>query len=160
LFAGTLRENLIFGRPDATDQEITSALEAVGGEDILATVAHGLDTIVNERGSGLSAGQRQLIAFARALIADPRLLILDEATSSVDIRAEHRIERAMDVLLEGRTSILIAHRLSTIKNADRIVVLDQGRIVEQGSHDELLDRGGRYSRLYGDWEQATNVAMS
>ena len=159
LFAGTLRENLVFGRPDATDAEIISAVEAVGGEEILATVANGLDTVVNERGSGLSTGQRQLIAFARALIADPRLLILDEATSSVDIRAEHHIEHAMDVLLEGRTSILIAHRLSTIKNADRIVVLDRGRIVEQGSHDELLDRGGRYSRLYGDWEQATSVAM-
>lgn len=152
LFAGTLRDNLAFGRPGATDAELVAALEAVGGADLLAGLPAGLDTEVTERGSGLSAGQRQLVSFARALAADPRLLILDEATSSVDVRTEQRIERALEVLLGGRTSILIAHRLSTIRRADRIVVLDGGRVIEQGSHEELIEAGGRYARLYGDWE--------
>ena len=114
----------------------------------------GFDTQIEERGSRLSAGQRQLLAFARALVADPALLILDEATSSVDLRTEARIEEALATLLTGRTSIVIAHRLSTIRDADRIVVVEGGRIVEQGSHDELLASGGRYAQLYTDWEQA------
>jgi ATP-binding cassette subfamily B protein len=155
LFAGTLRDNLAFGRPDATDEQLVAALEAVGGRDLLEGLPDGLDTEITERGSGLSAGQRQLVAFARALAADPRLLILDEATSSVDVRTEQRIEQAMEALLPGRTSILIAHRLSTIRRCDRIVVLDQGRIAEQGSHEALMDLGGRYAGLYGDWEKAT-----
>lgn len=151
IFAGTLRDNLLLGDPDADDARIRAALEAVDG-GLLASLPDGLDTAVSERGSGLSAGQRQLVSFARALLAEPRLLILDEATSSVDVHTEHRIERAMETLLAGRTAVLIAHRLSTIRNADRIVVLDQGRIVEQGSHDALIAAGGRYARLYGDWE--------
>lgn len=157
LFAGTLRDNLAFGcTGEVTDQRLVDALEAVGGEDLLAGLPEGLDTEITERGSGLSAGQRQLVAFARALAADPRLLILDEATSSVDVRTEQRIEQAMEALLPGRTSVLIAHRLSTIRKSDRIVVLEQGRIVEQGSHDTLMDLGGRYAGLYGDWEKATS----
>ena len=156
LFAGTLRDNLAFGcTGEVTDQRLVDALEAVGGEDLLAGLPEGLDTPITERGSGLSAGQRQLVAFARALAADPRLLILDEATSSVDVRTEQRIEQAMEALLPGRTSVLIAHRLSTIRKSDRIVVLEQGRIVEQGSHDVLMELGGRYAGLYGDWEKAT-----
>lgn len=156
LFAGTLRENLAFGcTGEVTDARLVDALEAVGGDDLLAGLPEGLDTEITERGSGLSAGQRQLVAFARALAADPRLLILDEATSSVDVRTEQRIERAMEALLPGRTAVLIAHRLSTIRRADRIVVLEHGRIAEQGSHDVLMDLGGRYAGLYGDWERAT-----
>ena len=140
LFAGTIAENLAFGRPEATDAELRAAADAVGATGFIEALPDGFDTRINERGSGLSAGQRQLISFARALVADPRLLILDEATSSVDLRAEHRIDEALRTLLAGRTAIVIAHRLSTIRDADRIVVLEGGRIVEQGSHDELLRR--------------------
>ena len=155
LFSGTVRENIAFGRPDASDAEVIAAARAVGADAFIVALDHGYDTQVGERGVQLSAGQRQLIAFARALAADQRLLILDEATSNVDVQTETRIEQGMRRLLAGRTAIVIAHRLSTIRHADRIVVLEHGAIVEQGTHEELIEAGGRYWQLYRDWaEQA------
>ena len=156
LFSGTVAENIAFGRPDADESQIRAAAAAVGAEEFISELAHGYDTEVGERGSQLSAGQRQLIAFARALIADPRILVLDEATSNVDLHSEARIEQGLRRLLAGRTSIVIAHRLSTIRQAGRIVVLEHGKIAEQGSHDELIAAEGRYYELYRDW--ATQAA--
>jgi ABC-type multidrug transport system fused ATPase/permease subunit len=155
LFSGTIGENIAFGRPDAGELEVRDAADAVGAGDFISSLEHGYDTEVGERGTQLSAGQRQLVAFARALVADPRILILDEATSNVDLHTEGRIEAGLRRLLSGRTSIVIAHRLSTIRQAGRIVVLDGGQIIEQGSHDELLQARGAYWGLYRDWmEQA------
>ena len=151
LFSGTVAENIAFGRLDATDEQVREAAAAVGAEEFIAELPHGYDTEVGERGAQLSAGQRQLIAFARALISDPRILVLDEATSNVDLHSEARIEQGLARLLAGRTSIVIAHRLSTIRQAGRIVVLEHGRIAEQGSHDELIAAEGRYYELYRDW---------
>jgi ATP-binding cassette subfamily B protein len=151
LFSGTVRENIAFGRPDAPQEDIERAARAVGADGFIEALEHRYDTEVGERGVQLSAGQRQLIAFARALVADPRILVLDEATSNVDVHTETIIEEGLRRLVAGRTAIVIAHRLSTIRHAGRIVVLEHGRVVEQGTHDELLEAGGYYWRLYRDW---------
>jgi ATP-binding cassette subfamily B protein len=148
LFYGTVAENIRVGKPAASDDEIRDVLRRLDCEDLLAALPHGIDTQVGERGVTLSAGQRQLICFARALLADPRILILDEATSSIDSRTEARLQAALATLLRGRTSFVVAHRLSTIRNADLVLVLDHGRIVERGRHAELLRVGGVYAGLY------------
>ena len=154
LFAGSVRDNIAFGRPHATLEDVKAAAAAVGADAFIEGLPDGYDTRIEERGARLSIGQRQLVAFARALLADPRLLILDEATSSVDIPTEARIEAALETLLAGRTSVVVAHRLSTIRRADLIVVLEHGEVIEMGSHEDLIAHRGRYFSLYDDWRQS------
>ncbi|HEX3980734.1 MAG TPA: ATP-binding cassette domain-containing protein, partial [Acidimicrobiales bacterium] len=158
LFAGTIGDNVAFARPTASDEEIHEAIDKVGLTDVVARMPEGLDTVVHERGQTLSSGERQLIALARAFLAHPRVLVLDEATSNLDLQSETKIESALDVLLENRTAILIAHRLSTAMRADRIVVVDEGRIIEVGTHDQLVAAGGRYAEMYATWVRQSDLA--
>jgi ATP-binding cassette subfamily B protein len=148
LFSGDIRENIRYSRPDVTDREVEEAARAVGAHDFIAGMEHGYDTVVEERGVNLSPGQRQLISLARALVGDPRIVILDEATATVDSQTEALVQRGLATVLQGRTALIIAHRLSTVQGADRIVVLDRGRVVEEGAHRELMEAGGLYARLY------------
>ena len=151
LFTGTVRENISYGSPGATDEDVVVAARSIGGGDWLDSLPQGLDSEVGEGGRGISMGQRQLVALARVLLQDPRILILDEATASVDPLTEAQIQEGLEYVLRDRTAIVIAHRLSTIRTADRIVVLRQGRIIEEGTHDELLQRGGSYAELYNTY---------
>src|SRR5690606_7724016 len=148
LFTGTVRDNIRYGRQGATDAEVIAVAERIGGGDWLDALSNGLDTDVGEGGRGVSMGQRQLVAMARVLLQDPSILILDEATASVDPLTEAQIQEGLDVVLHGRTAIVIAHRLSTIRGADRILVLSEGEVIESGSHDGLIAAGGHYADLY------------
>lgn len=160
LFHATLRENLVYGRPDATDDEVLRAVDTLGLASLVKRLPEGLQSPVHERGQSLSAGERQLVALARAFLAEPRVLVLDEATANLDLRSERQVEQAMDALLVGRTAVLIAHRLSTAVKSDRIVVVDDNGIVECGSHAELLQAGGRYARMYGTWTGRSTAGRS
>jgi ATP-binding cassette, subfamily B, bacterial len=156
LFTGTILENIRVGRPEATGEEVAAAVRDLDCLDLLESLPEGLNTEVGERGTQLSLGQRQLVCFARAMLADPRILILDEATSSVDTLTEVRIQRALAKLLKGRTALVVAHRLSTIRKADQILVLEDGRIIQQGNHAELIARGGAYCSLVEQFERGAS----
>jgi ATP-binding cassette subfamily B protein len=164
LFAGTMRDNIAFARPDATDEEVTEAVHRVGLTELVERLPEGVDTPVHERGVSMSSGERQLVALARAFLAAPRVLVLDEATSNLDLKSETKVEAGLDAVLEGRTAIIVAHRLSTAMRADRIAVVDDGAILELGTHDELVARGGRYAEMFEAWtshlDGAPEVAAS
>jgi ATP-binding cassette subfamily B protein len=153
LFSGTIRDNVAFAKPDATEADVLDAIDAVGLSELVERLPLGISTAVHERGQSLSSGERQLIALARAFLAGPRVLVLDEATSNLDLKSETLVEKGLDRLLGGRTAILIAHRLTTAMRADRIVVVHDGRIVEIGSHSELLELGGRYAKMFATWSR-------
>lgn len=158
LFSGTVLDNIRLARPEATEEDVRAAARRLDCLDILDALPKGLHSEVGERGAGLSVGQRQLVCFTRALLADPRLVILDEATSSIDALTEARLQKALVTLLRGRTSFVVAHRLSTIRHADLVLVLDQGRVIERGTHAELLERGGHYAALYRQFVQVDERA--
>ena len=154
MFSGTVGDNLMFGRPAASREEMIAAARAVGAHEFISALPNGYETDVRRRGVRLSSGQRQLVAFARAFLADPRVLILDEATSSLDLPSERLVQRALRVLLKGRTAVIIAHRLSTVEIADRVLVVDAGRIVEDGAPSELRASSGRYGSLHRAWVES------
>ena len=148
LFTGTIMDNIRLGKVGSTDEQVLAAAEQIGCRDLLESLPDGFHTLVGERGARLSLGQRQLVCFSRAMLANPRIFILDEATSSIDTITEHRVQQALQKLLKGRTCFVVAHRLSTIRHADQVLVLDQGRLIERGTHKELLALGGTYAKLY------------
>ena len=160
LFTGTIRENILFGRPNASDEEVEAACRTLGIDEFIRSLPNGYETMVSFRGSRLSAGEKQLVSIARAFVADPPVLILDEATSSLDPATEEQVEEALRKLLQGRTSVVIAHRLSTAEHADRVLVVDHGRVVEEGTHPELGARGGYYSPLYRQWTAGRSVRIA